>query len=107
LETLGDVDTPDTPIPAFSELPTDSVTDFPMSELEATEERESVSEVGTVGEIGTLVEDSEYTLSKPSHLFIQTSERGERSLYPKPVDEPDSWVATGNLLLLLPSPLKQ
>jgi hypothetical protein len=65
LETLGDVDTPDTPIPAFSDLPTDAVTDFPMSELEATEERESVSDVGTVGEIGTLVEDSEYTSHQP------------------------------------------
>jgi hypothetical protein len=45
LETPGDVDTPDTPIPASSDLPTDPVTDFPMSELEATEDRESVSDV--------------------------------------------------------------
>jgi len=45
LETPGDVDTPDTPIPASSELPTDPITDFPMSELEATEDRESVSDV--------------------------------------------------------------
>ncbi|HEY9672887.1 MAG TPA: hypothetical protein V6D11_15695 [Waterburya sp.] len=45
LETPGDVDTPDTPIPASSDLPTDPVTDFPMSELEATEDRESASDV--------------------------------------------------------------
>jgi hypothetical protein len=45
LETPGDVDTPDTPIPASPDLPTDPVTDFPMSELEATEDRESVSDV--------------------------------------------------------------
>jgi hypothetical protein len=45
LETPGDVDTPDTPIPASSDLPSDPVTDFPMSELEATEDRESVSDV--------------------------------------------------------------
>jgi len=45
LETPGDVDTPDTPIPASSDLPTDPITDFPMSELEATEDRESVSDV--------------------------------------------------------------
>lgn len=45
LETPGDVDTPDTPIPASLDLPTDPVTDFPMSELEATEDRESVSDV--------------------------------------------------------------
>jgi hypothetical protein len=45
LETPGDVDTPDTPIPASPDLPTDPVTAFPMSELEATEDRESVSDV--------------------------------------------------------------
>jgi hypothetical protein len=45
LETPGDVDTPDTPIPASSDLPTDPITDFPMSELEATEDRESISDV--------------------------------------------------------------
>jgi hypothetical protein len=45
LETPGDVDTPDTPIPASSDLPTEPVTDFPMSELEATEDRESISDV--------------------------------------------------------------
>jgi hypothetical protein len=62
-----------------------------MSELEATEERESVSDVGTVGEIGTLVEDSEYTLTNPSHLFIQTSERIERSLL--------VWLVTWGMLI--------
>jgi hypothetical protein len=61
----------------------------------------------TVGEIGTLVQGSEYTLTNPSQLLIQASERGKRSLYPKQVDEPDSRVATGNVPLLLPSRLKQ
>ncbi len=45
LETPGDVDTPDTPIPASPDIPTDPVTEFPMSELEATEDRESISDV--------------------------------------------------------------
>ncbi len=45
LETPGDVDTPDTPIPASPDLPTDPLTEFPMSELEATEDRESISDV--------------------------------------------------------------
>jgi preprotein translocase subunit Sec63 len=45
LETPGDVDTPDTPIAALPDTPTDSVTDFPMSELEATEDRETVADV--------------------------------------------------------------
>jgi hypothetical protein len=41
LETPGDVDTPDTPIAASPDIPTDPVTDFPMSELEVTEDRQS------------------------------------------------------------------
>jgi len=45
LETPGDVDTPDTPVAALPDIPTDTVIDFPMSELEAIEARESVSDV--------------------------------------------------------------
>ncbi len=45
LETPGDVDTPDTPVAALPDTPTDPVTDFPMSELEATEDRETVADV--------------------------------------------------------------
>jgi hypothetical protein len=45
LETPGDVDTPDTPVAALPDIPTEPVTEFPMSELEATKDRESVSDV--------------------------------------------------------------
>ena len=45
LETPGDVDTPDTPVAELPDIPTDAVTDFPMSELEAIDKRESVSNV--------------------------------------------------------------
>jgi hypothetical protein len=45
LETPGDVDTPDTPVAELPDIATDTVIDFPMSDLEATLERESVSDV--------------------------------------------------------------
>jgi hypothetical protein len=65
LETPGDVDTPDTPIPASSDLPTDPVTDFPMSELEATEDRESVSDVEQA-----IAEDRESQENTKQHRLI-------------------------------------